>query len=216
MPEFIYIMDLIGTIAFAISGAMLAVKKDMDLFGIMILALTTATGGGFIRDLTIGNIPPAVFLNPVYIILSFATALVVFFVIRYVRKGDRLLGLIRVYEKLLLVTDSLGLAAFTVDGVYAGRTVTKTNAFLMIFLGVITGVGGGILRDLFAAQKPYIFVRHVYALASVAGAVVTAVLPAWIGWPKSIVLGFVTVLLIRYLAAHFRWNLPRALPDGEL
>ena len=216
MPAFISIMDLIGTIAFAISGAMVAVKKDMDIFGIMILALTTAAGGGFVRDLTIGRIPPAVFLNPIYIILSFSTALVVFFVIRYVRKGDRILWLIRVYEKLLLVTDSLGLAAFTVDGVYAGRMVSKTNVFLMIFLGVITGVGGGILRDLFAAQKPYIFVRHVYALASVAGAVVAALLPAVIGWPKAMLVGFFLVLLIRYLAAHFRWNLPRALPGGEI
>jgi uncharacterized membrane protein YeiH len=94
--------------------------------------------------------------------------------------------------------------------------VSKTNVFLMIFLGVITGVGGGILRDLFAAQKPYIFVRHVYALASVAGAVAAALLPAVIGWPKAMLVGFFLVLLIRYLAAHFRWNLPRALPGGEI
>ena len=145
---------LIGTVAFAISGSMVAVEQQMDIFGIMILALTTATGGGFIRDLTIGNIPPAVFRNPVYIVLSFATAGIVFLILKF---GTHRPGvdskLIHFYERLLLISDSLGLAAFTVDGVYAGHTMPDTNLFLSVFLGVITGVGGGVLRDLFAGKK---------------------------------------------------------------
>ena len=81
--EFIFIMDLMGTVAFAISGSMTAVEQGMDLFGILILALTTATGGGFIRDLTIGSLPPVVFRNPIYMILSFLTAGIVFLVLKF-------------------------------------------------------------------------------------------------------------------------------------
>ena len=152
--EFIFIMDLIGTVAFAISGSMTAVEQGMDLFGILILALTTATGGGFIRDLTIGSLPPVVFRNPIYMILSFLTAGIVFLVLKFQSLRPHSERVRLVYEKTLLITDSMGLAAFTVDGVCAGLAQPDTNLFLAVFLGVITGVGGGILRDLFAGKKP--------------------------------------------------------------
>ncbi|MCR4732159.1 MAG: TRIC cation channel family protein [Lachnospiraceae bacterium] len=216
--EIISIMDYIGTIAFAISGAMVAIEKEMDLFGIMILALVTATGGGFIRDLTIGTIPPMVFRDPTYMILSFITAVCVFLIVLWIRRHQNFTSpekkakLSASYQKLLLITDSLGLAAFTVDGVFAGRRLSApddTNAYLVIFLGVITGVGGGVIRDIFAAQKPYIFVRHIYAVASLAGAAAAAFLPLVISDRKAQGISFVLVLLIRYLAAHYKWNLPR-------
>lgn len=202
-------MDLIGTVAFAISGSMTAVEQGMDLFGILILALTTATGGGFIRDLTIGSLPPVVFRNPVYMILSFLTAGIVFLVLKFQSLRPHSERVRLVYEKTLLVTDSLGLAAFTVDGVCAGLAQTDTNLFLAVFLGVTTGVGGGILRDLFAGKKPYVFVKHVYALASLAGAVAAYVLPRYMDSGISIMISFGIIILIRYLAAHFRWDLPR-------
>lgn len=207
--DFILIMDLIGTVAFAISGSMTAVEQGMDLFGILILALTTATGGGFIRDLTIGSLPPVVFRNPVYMILSFLTAGIVFLVLKFQSLRPYSERVRLVYEKTLLVTDSLGLAAFTVDGVCAGLALTDTNLFLAVFLGVITGVGGGILRDLFAGKKPYVFVKHVYALASLAGAVAAYVFPRYMDSGISIMISFGIIILIRYLAAHFRWDLPR-------
>lgn len=207
--DFILIMDLIGTVAFAISGSMTAVEQGMDLFGILILALTTATGGGFIRDLTIGSLPPVVFRNPVYMILSFLTAGIVFLVLKFQSLRPHSERVRLVYEKTLLVTDSLGLAAFTVDGVCAGLALTDTNLFLAVFLGVITGVGGGILRDLFAGKKPYVFVKHVYALASLAGAVAAYVFPRYMDSGISIMISFGIIILIRYLAAHFRWDLPR-------
>lgn len=207
--DFILIMDLIGTVAFAISGSMTAVEQGMDLFGILILALTTATGGGFIRDLTIGSLPPVVFRNPVYMILSFLTAGIVFLILKFQSLRPHSERVRLVYEKTLLVTDSLGLAAFTVDGVCAGLAQTDTNLFLAVFLGVITGVGGGILRDLFAGKKPYVFVKHVYALASLAGAVAAYVLPRYMDSGISIMISFGIIILIRYLAAYFRWDLPR-------
>ena len=207
--DFIYVMDLLGTCAFAISGAMTAIQQGLDLFGIMILALTTATGGGFIRDLTIGNLPPVVFRDPVYIILSFATAGVVFVVLKFQSRRLHLERLKVLYEKALLISDSLGLAAFTIDGVSAGHALADTNIYLSVFLGVITGIGGGILRDLFAGKKPYVCVRHVYALASIVGAVAAYILPRFVGASPAMMISFGIILLIRYLAAHYRWDLPR-------
>ena len=207
--EFIFIMDLIGTVAFAISGSMTAVEQGMDMFGILILALTTATGGGFIRDLTIGSLPPVVFRNPIYMILSFLTAGIVFLVLKFQSLRPHSERVRLVYEKTLLITDSMGLAAFTVDGVCAGLAQPDTNLFLAVFLGVITGVGGGILRDLFAGKKPYVFVKHVYALASLAGAAAAYILPRYLGSGFSIMISFGIIILIRYLAAHYRWDLPR-------
>ena len=190
-------------------GAMTAIQQGLDLFGIMILALTTATGGGFIRDLTIGNLPPVVFRDPVYIILSFATAGVVFVVLKFQSRRLHLERLKVLYEKALLISDSLGLAAFTIDGVSAGHALADTNIYLSVFLGVITGIGGGILRDLFAGKKPYVFVRHVYALASIVGAVAAYILPRFVGASPAMMISFGIILLIRYLAAHYRWDLPR-------
>ncbi|MDD7048404.1 MAG: TRIC cation channel family protein [Lachnospiraceae bacterium] len=207
--EFIFIMDLMGTVAFAISGSMTAVEQGMDLFGILILALTTATGGGFIRDLTIGSLPPVVFRNPIYMILSFLTAGIVFLVLKFQSLRPHSERVRLVYEKTLLITDSMGLAAFTVDGVCAGLAQPDTNLFLAVFLGVITGVGGGILRDLFAGKKPYVFVKHVYAFASLAGAAAAYILPRYLGSGFSIMISFGIIILIRYLAAHYRWDLPR-------
>lgn len=207
--EFIFIMDLMGTVAFAISGSMTAVEQGMDLFGILILALTTATGGGFIRDLTIGSLPPVVFRNPIYMILSFLTAGIVFLILKFQSLRPHSERVRLVYEKTLLITDSMGLAAFTVDGVCAGLAQPDTNLFLAVFLGVITGVGGGILRDLFAGKKPYVFVKHVYALASLSGAAAAYILPRYLGSGFSIMISFGIIILIRYLAAHYRWDLPR-------
>lgn len=216
--DFIYVMDIIGVIAFAVAGAMIAIENDMDLFGVIILALITCTGGGAIRDITVGRIPPMMFQDPVYIILSIITAVVVFCFVYWIRMHKDIMSpekkkmVAATYQKLLLVTDSLGLAAFTVDGVYTGRHLSapnNTNYFLIIFLGVVTGVGGSVLRDVCAMQKPYIFVRHIYAVASLVGAVAAALLPLVTTESNAQTVGFILVLLIRYLAAHFKLDLPR-------
>ncbi len=211
--SFIIIMDLIGTIAFAVSGAMVAVRKKMDIFGVNILAVVTATGGGVIRDLLIGRTPPMMFHNPFYVMLSAITANIVFVFIAVKHSHHKTFPdrFIQIYEKGLFWADALGLASFTVDGVHAGQYVDSSHkVFLVVFLGVITGVGGGVLRDIFAAQTPYIFVKHVYAVASLAGALAMAAVCVTIGWETpAIIVGFSTVLIIRVLAYHFQWNLPR-------
>lgn len=205
--SFIIIMDIIGTIAFAISGAMVAIKNEMDIFGVNILAMTTAAGGGMIRDIIIGETPPMMFRNPFYVAIAVIVANIVF-LLMYLNAHMRE-EFVPLYEKILFLFDTLGLAAFTVDGVNAGmRTIYQDNLFLVVFLGVITGVGGGLLRDVMANQLPYIFVKHIYASASLLGALITALLWNLVGEKAAMAIGFVLVLVIRDLAVRYNLNLP--------
>ena len=109
--------------------------------------------------------------------------------------------------------DSVGLGIFTVVGVNTGiRQGYMDNVFLLVFLGTITGVGGGLLRDMMASVPPYIFVKHIYACASIIGAVVCVYMNRFVGNVQAMVVSSIVVVLIRYLAAHYRWNLPRLSP----
>lgn len=204
----IFIMEIIGTIAFASSGALTAFKQKMDIFGVNVLAIVTAVGGGMIRDLLIGNIPPVMFRKPVYVIIAMITCNLLFLVF-YFNRELLTNQFIIAYEKLMLVLDAIGLGIFTVVGVSTGmNTIYHKNSFLILFLGVITGVGGGIIRDVLATQKPYVLVKHIYACASILGALVCILL-----WPLGSVpamgLGALIVIVVRLLAMHFHWNLPR-------
>lgn len=202
------IIENIGLIAFAISGAVVAAKKDMDLFGINLMALVTATGGGLIRDIIIDRIPPVMFVNPSLTIITLITANIAF-VAMYLKKPMPK-GITPVYDKLLFWLDTLGLAAFTVDGAFAGiYSDYSDNLFLVAFLGVITGIGGGLIRDVLADKVPYVLVKHVYAIACIAGAAVTVLLWKFTGNELiSSICGFTTIVLMRFLAMHFEWNLP--------
>ena len=202
------IIENVGLIAFAISGAVVAAKKDMDLFGINLMALVTATGGGLIRDIIIDRIPPVMFVNPSLTIITLITANIAF-VIMYLKKPMPK-GITPVYDKLLFWLDTLGLAAFTVDGAFAGiYSDYSDNLFLVAFLGVITGIGGGLIRDVFADKIPYVLVKHVYAIACIAGAEVTVLLWKYTANELvSSICGFATIVLLRFLAMHFEWNLP--------
>lgn len=209
MDTFVFILELVGTVAFAVSGAMTGIKKRMDILGVVILGLVTAVGGGIIRDLVLGITPPTTFRKSVYAAVAVFTAIVIFF--PFVR---RLLSRThRLYDAVLFFMDSLGLAIFTVMGIFAASEMAvRHSTFLLLFVGVITGVGGGVLRDILAGNTPYIFVKHIYACASLAGAAVCVAL--WqtaVGSLWAMVIGAVTVFVIRILAAHFKWNLPRAV-----
>ena len=205
-----FFVEAIGTIAFASSGAMVAIKKQLDLLGVVVLGVTTAVGGGMLRDIIIGNVPPALFKDPVYVMLAFATVLLLFAV---VRMNQRFLDSrsIETYEKVMNIFDAIGLGAFTVVGIdTAVLSGYGDYDFLVIFLGVITGVCGGILRDIMAGQTPYVLRKHIYACASIAGALLYAGLMDIINGNLAMLTGACTVILIRLLATHFCWNLPTA------
>lgn len=204
-----FFMEMTGTVAFAASGAMVGVERNMDIFGVSVLGVVTAVGGGMIRDIVLGIIPPNVFTNPVYALVATITSCVVF--LAFYWKRQLLEGHMRLtYDRVMLVMDSIGLGIFTVVGVNTGiRSGYMDNVFLLVFLGTITGVGGGLMRDMMAGVPPYIFVKHIYACASIVGAIVCVYTYRWFGVVFSLIFGSAAVILMRYLAAHYRWNLPK-------
>ena len=210
-----FFMEMAGTVAFAASGAMVGVERNMDIFGVSVLGVVTAVGGGMIRDIVLGIIPPNVFTNPVYALVATITSCVVFLVFYW--KRQLLEGHMRLtYDRVMLVMDSIGLGIFTVVGVNTGiRSGYMDNVFLLVFLGTITGVGGGSLRDMMAGVPPYIFVKHIYACASIVGAVVCVYMNRFVGNVEAMMVACFVIILIRYLAAHYRWNLPRLHNGSE-
>ena len=210
-----FFMEMAGTVAFAASGAMVGVERNMDIFGVSVLGVVTAVGGGMIRDIVLGIIPPNVFTNPVYALVATITSCVVF--LAFYWKRQLLEGHMRLtYDRVMLVMDSIGLGIFTVVGVNTGiRSGYMDNVFLLVFLGTITGVGGGLMRDMMAGVPPYIFVKHICACASIVGAVVCVYMNRFVGNVEAMMVACFVIILIRYLAAHYRWNLPRLHNGSE-
>lgn len=206
-----FLVEIIGTIAFACSGAMVAIKKQLDLLGIIVLGVTTAAGGGMLRDIIIGIHPPTLFVNPVYVLTAFVSVLVLFIFVRFMGLSISVLESMT-YERIMNLLDAIGLGAFTVVGIdTAIERGFGEYQFLMIFLGVLTGVGGGILRDIMAGQTPAVLRKHIYACASIAGAVSYVLLLKVMPANSAIVISALLVVVIRVMARHYKWNLPKAM-----
>ncbi|MCI8282909.1 MAG: trimeric intracellular cation channel family protein [Lachnospiraceae bacterium] len=206
---FIFLLEIIGTIAFASSGALVGIRRNMDIFGVLVLGITTAVGGGCIRDLILGIHPPRMFQNVSYAGAATITSCFLFALIFWKKEllGSRFL---ESYEQAMNTLDAIGLGIFTITGIRTAMSIfDKPNTFLLIFVGVVTGIGGGMLRDIMAGTTPFVFVKHVYACASLAGAVLYLMLSNVLEEPAAMLLSAASVILIRLLAAHFRWNLPR-------
>ena len=210
MDTFIFVLEIIGTVAFASSGAMTAIEKKMDIFGVNILGATTAVGGGMMRDIILGVTPPAAFSQSVYILFSILTSTLLFAIV-YTNPEilhSRIKS--RYYDKIMLWCDTAGLGIFTVVGIQtASRILPQDNPFFFVFIGVLTGVGGGVLRDIMAGETPYILVREIYASAAIAGGITCVVCGSTMGEATATVLGLTVTVVIRSLAAYFHWNLLR-------
>ena len=212
MDTLIFVLEIIGVTASAVSGAFTAIRKEMVAFGVVILGLTTATGGGVIRDLLLGITPPRTFRDPTYAIIAIAVSVITFIAV-YLHKlhyGSK------IYDRVMFMMDTIGLAAYTVSGMGVAYSQPENyGVYLIIFVGVVTGVGGGVLRDIFAGNRPYIFVKHIYALASLAGAVCFAFLRGPAGEKPAIIAGMLVIIVIRILSAHYKWNLPKIRNEQE-
>lgn len=198
-------IEIIGTIAFAISGSMTAINCELDLFGTLALGIITSTFGGVFRDLILAVHPPCVFIDPKYVITAAVVSLLVFVIVYIKRSADNVLE-----SPLLFWMDSLGLGIFSVMGVLnAYQIYGAENGLLLVFCGLITGVGGGLLRDICVNRLPAIFVRHIYAIAAIVGSVIILffVRMGYIG--EGIWFGVSAVLALRYFASTYKWNLPR-------
>ncbi len=208
------VIEYIGTIAFAISGALIAIENKMDILGVVILGSTTAVGGGLFRDIIIGRAMPSMFANPSYVIVAAATTLIVFLVM-YFLKNTKVVES-KIYKIGFNITDSLGLGVFVVVGATQTMEAGVTNHFMIIFCSVLTAVGGGMLRDIMAAHIPAIFRKHIYCVAAIIGAVLyyCIILNSHM-YPLASILAVVVVVLIRYLAFHFQLNLPKVKINEE-
>ena len=206
MEYFVFILELIGTAAFAVSGATVGAKRSMDIFGVCVLALTTACGGGLIRDVILGKLPPSMFCEPIYALGAIAVGIIVFAVMySKVRLGGK-----KQLDFLLLVTDSAGLGIFTVSGVNAAMAAGYGDSvFFTVFLGVLTGVGGGLMRDVMAQMPPYIFTKHIYACASIIGGLVCCLLRDAVGINAAMLAGCALVVAIRLISARCELSLPK-------
>ena len=202
-------LEILGTIAFSVSGAIEAMKKEMDMLGVIVLGLITAVGGGIIRDILIGKVPPNAFQNPRNALLAISAAIIAFVIGAVVSKQKKSIHS-SIWNQVLLLSDAIGLGAFTVIGIrYVQEQTGDNSVVLLLFMGVITGVGGGVMRDIFAGNMPYIFRKHVYATASIAGSAAYLCLERTGHLEFAAAASLVLVVILRLLAARFEWNLPR-------
>lgn len=210
VEKIIYITELIGVCAFALSGAFVAIKNEMDIFGVCVLGCVTALGGGVLRDTMIGNVPPMMFRNYIYIVLAISTCVIVFAADYFL--GNKVNVDNEAFAKTFNFCDALGLGIFTVIGMNtAMNTVEHTNWLLVIFVGVVTGIGGGILRDIMADRMPEVLYKKVYAQASLAGAVVYYLLYlSGAGYAIDIFAAIIVTVTIRVLSAKYGWSLPKS------
>jgi uncharacterized membrane protein YeiH len=191
-------IDLTGTFAFAVSGAVAARDKGLDIFGILVVSFTVACGGGIIRDLCIGAIPPAGLSDWRYLTIAMIAAIITM----------SLGSLSKWLNRPVLLFDALGLSLFAVSGARKALEYGSNNE-MAILLGMITAVGGGVLRDVLLNRIPVIFEKEIYASAALAGAGVV-VMGAYFGWPDDWVFpaGFLLCFILRILALYYHWELP--------
>lgn len=204
-----YILEMVGTVSFAISGSMVAIKKRVDIFGVVVLGVMTALGGGIVRDILIGHLPPAMFSDYRYVLVAVVTSVVVF-IIAYIFR-DLYQRSEKSVDTVNNIFDALGLGVFTVMGakvaISSGFTV---NGILVVCLAVVTGVGGGLIRDVMLMEIPFVLKKRIYAVASILGG--TAYHLMYVHLIDTEIATAVSVLIVfgvRILATVFKLDLPK-------
>lgn len=198
-PDLLLALDIIGTIVFALSGALLAVRKDLDIVGVVVLSVAAGLGGGMVRDVLLGATPPVALENELLLLLAMGAGIAGFFF--HPRIG-------RLNQSIRLL-DALGLGVFAVVG--ALKTLEAgLGPVPAVLLGVVSGVGGGVIRDLLGGEIPLVLRRDIYALAALAGAVACVVIvEAGLATGIATVVGIASTLTLRVLAVWFGWQAPR-------
>ena len=204
----ITVMEIIGTVAFALSGSIIAARYSLDLFGVILVGCVTAVCGGMLRDIILGQLPPAVFSNKALLAVAATTSLLVFIVFYFNSKSFEKLE--QRIESVNILFDAIGLAAFSITGMeVAFGTKNGENALLVISMGVITGIGGGIVRDVLVDKIPYVLKKHIYALASIIGCIVYYIVRQNGGKMIGMLVAIPVMIIIRLLAARYHWKLPK-------
>jgi len=203
---FIYVLDLFGTMAFAVTGAFKAIEHKADIVGIIILATITGVAGGTIRDIMLGQFPPNSISDPSYVVITVITGIVIFFLYSNLKK----------HWNLFLKFDAIGVGIFTIIGATFAFHIFGLNFLAMALAGMITAIGGGILRDVFVIQMPIVFIKEFYATASFIGVTIFyLVLVAGLEFYIATILGIVVTTSLRLVAMKYNWNLPRVKGESK-
>lgn len=197
--NFLSIIDILGTVAFAISGAFAAIEKRFDPFGVIIIAFVTSIGGGTLRDMLLGNLPVAWLRNEETILVIFITAIMVMFLGSFVKH----------LAKPLFLFDAFGLGTFTIVGIEIAIQY-HFSAGMSIALGTITACFGGVLRDVLLNKVPLIFEKEIYALACIAGGTAYYILyQSALNNDIAKIIAVLLIVLIRFIAVKYHLALPR-------
>ncbi|MDC0450481.1 trimeric intracellular cation channel family protein [Nitrosopumilus sp.] len=196
---FIYVLDLFGTVAFAITGAFKAIEKKFDIIGILVLATITGVAGGTIRDVILGRVPNSI-VDPTYVIVTIASGITIFFLYSRLKK----------HWNLFLKFDAIGLGVFTIIGATFAYNIFGLNFLAILLAGVLTAAGGGILRDIFVNQVPIVFVKEFYLSASFIGIVIFSVILYFTNeLYYATIAGIALTSSLRLIAMKYNWNLPK-------
>lgn len=206
MNLYINILEIIGTIAFSISGTVEGIRHRLDAFGVLICGIVTATGGGIIRDLMIGQIPPKALLDSRFVVIAIITSIIVFLIAwKYKQRFLNYLS----SNKIVNFSDNVGLATFTIIAIQRCLPLFSDNISVLLFVGVITGTGGGVLRDLFTNTIPVIFRKRVYAVASLIGAIIFISTYSLIGETTASLISMMIIVIIRLCSSKYNWDIPK-------
>ena len=217
MEVFFLILEYLGVAAFAVSGAMVAIDKEADFVGVIIMALVTTFGGGVMRDLFLGINPPNFFTSYMPLIITAALAAVATFTVaalfkkKYVANEKKIDAIINVF-------DALGLGIFVVYSTLIALDLNFNEPFVAISMGVIGAVGGGIVRDLMLGSIPFVIRKRIYLIACLAGSLsfylLYVVLHFDVVWATFV--GVMLTFLLRMCATIFKWNMPKAIVFSKL
>lgn len=214
MEVFLIIIQCIGAISFTISATIYAIHKRADIIGAIVFSLLTCFGGGLIRDIAIGNALPSILSDKVLIataILSMVVSIICYhlgFIKRVSRFADR-----HQHSFLIEFTDSLGLASYVISGLEIAREAGHDGFVVLVFAGCITGVGGGILRDICSAEIPAVFRKHIYLIPVVIASVFFTITYKHMSEVLCVIITMLIIIVIRMLAFKLKWNLP--IPKSE-
>ena len=210
-----YTLSIIGIVAFSVSGAMVGIKYKADIFGVVALGTVTATGGGILRDILLGLLPPASILDNSYIIIASLCSLVVFLCAytdkyEYSKNSQNL-------DAVTNILDALGLGVFTVSGTDAAMNFGFfASPVTCVLICTITAIGGGIFRDILVSQIPCVFKKRIYALAAILGSSLFYALTI-LALPYAVCAfsALATTFFLRLAATYYRWNLPTIYCKGR-
>jgi len=193
---FILTIDFAGTFVFAISGALAGMKRDFDIFGVFILGLVTAVGGGTLRDLLIGSTPVGWMQNTVYLYIVLGAVVFAYLFRPHFRR----------LRRSMFLFDTIGIALYTILGLQKSLDF-GLEPIMSVMMGVVSATFGGVIRDVLSSEAPLIFRKEIYASACLAGGVLFLLIDSWLGAQIGMAVAIVVVFLIRFFAVRRQWSL---------